>query len=85
MNGEVLEPVLAALRCGARRPGPSTPGTSRVIRSALKQASRYLDAGERAQMEATLVAVAEVNTPETLAELAEQMVYVLNQNGDSPT
>jgi hypothetical protein len=50
----------------------------------LKQASRYLDATERAQMEATLVAVAEANTPETLAELAEQMVYVLNQNGDSP-
>ncbi|KRD14098.1 hypothetical protein ASE48_03470 [Mycobacterium sp. Root265] len=55
-----------------------------VIRSALKQASRYLDAGERAQMEATLVAVAETNAPETLAELAEQMVYVLNQNGDGP-
>ena len=35
-------------------------------------------------MEATLVAVAEANTPETLAELAEQMVYVLNQNGDGP-
>ncbi|KAA0110458.1 DUF222 domain-containing protein [Mycolicibacterium sp. P9-22] len=83
LNGEVLEPLLAGC-AAALANGSINTGHITVIRSALKQASRYLDATERAQMEATLVAVAETNTPETLAELAEQMVYVLNQNGDSP-
>ncbi|KRD17152.1 hypothetical protein ASE48_25905 [Mycobacterium sp. Root265] len=83
LNGEVLEPLLPAC-AHALATGSINTAHITVIRSALKQASRYLDAGERAQMEATLVAVAEANTPETLAELADQMVYVLNQNGDSP-
>ncbi|KRD20306.1 hypothetical protein ASE48_00360 [Mycobacterium sp. Root265] len=83
LNGEVLEPLLPAC-AHALAAGSINTAHITVIRSALKQASAYLDAGERAQMEATLVAVAEANTPETLAELAEQMVYVLNQNGDSP-
>src|SRR6478735_5686774 len=83
LNGEVLEPLLPAC-ADALAGGSINTAHIKVIRSALKQASTYLDAGERAQMEATLVAVAEANTPETLAELADQMVYVLNQNGDSP-
>jgi len=83
VSGEVLEPVLAGC-AHALAGGSINTGHIRVIRAALKQAAAYLDAGERAQMEATLVAVAEVNTPETLAELAEQMVYVLNQNGEGP-
>src|SRR5688572_6618460 len=68
MNGEVLEPVLAAC-AHALANGSINTGHITIIRTALKQASRYLDATERAQMEATLVAVAETNTPETLAEL----------------
>ena len=83
LGGEALDPLLPAC-AAALADGSINTGHIAVIRSAMRQAARYLDAAERAEMEATLVAVAQCNIPETLAEVAEKMVFVLNQNGDGP-
>lgn len=83
IGGEVLAPILPAC-AAALADGTINAAHIAIIRSAMRQASAYLDGSERAEMEETLVAVAQCNIPETLAEVAEQMVYVFNQDGKGP-
>ncbi len=83
LDGQALGPVLPAC-AAALAEGAINAGHVAVIRAAMRRAAPYLDAADRALMEEALVAVARCDIPESLAEMAEQMVYVLNQDGDGP-
>ncbi|MGB5151058.1 MAG: DUF222 domain-containing protein, partial [Mycobacterium sp.] len=83
IGGDVLDPVLPAC-AQALAAGTINTGHITIIRGAVKKASAYLDATERAQLESTLVFIATTNTPETLQKAADHAVYLLNQDGTSP-
>ncbi|MGB5110065.1 MAG: DUF222 domain-containing protein, partial [Mycobacterium sp.] len=83
IGGDVLDPVLPAC-AQALAAGTINTGHITIIRGAVKKASAYLDATERAQLESTLVFIATTNTPETLQKAADHAVYLLNQDGNSP-
>ena len=83
IGGDVLDPVLPAC-AQALAAGTITTGHITIIRGAVKKASASLDAGERAQLESTLVFIATTNTPDTLQKAADHAVYLLNQDGASP-
>ena len=83
IGGEVLEPVLPAC-AAALTDGSINSGHIAVIRSALKQAAKYLQPAGVAELESILVEVAAVSTPETLAKTATDALYRFNQNGSGP-
>jgi hypothetical protein len=83
IGGEVLEPVLPAC-AAALADGSINSGHITVIRSALKEAAKYLQPAGVTELETVLVEVAAVSTPETLATTAAAALYRFNQNGNSP-
>ena len=83
IGGDVLEPVLAACAV-ALAAGTINAGHITVIRSALKEASKYLRPAGITELEALLVDVAVVSTPETLATTAATALYRHNQDGNGP-
>ena len=83
IGGEVLEPVLPAC-AQALAAGTITTGHITIIGATVKKTSAYTDAGDRAQLESTLVHIATTNTPDTLQKAADHALYLLNQDGTSP-
>ncbi|WP_186447096.1 DUF222 domain-containing protein, partial [Mycolicibacterium porcinum] len=83
IGGEVLEPLLpacaAALRAGAINTEHIT-----IIAATLGKATHYVNTAELAQVESDLVTAATRDTPETLKAAADKLLYLLNQDGDSP-
>ncbi|MEN3224386.1 DUF222 domain-containing protein [Mycolicibacterium porcinum] len=83
IGGEVLEPLLpacaAALRAGAINTEHMT-----IIAATLGKATHYVNTAELAQVESDLVTAATRDTPETLKAAADKLLYLLNQDGDSP-
>ncbi|MGB5149417.1 MAG: DUF222 domain-containing protein, partial [Mycobacterium sp.] len=62
IGGDVLDPVLPAC-AQALAAGTINTGHITIIGTAVKKASAYLDAGDRAQLESTLVFIATTRTP----------------------
>ncbi|MEX3743194.1 DUF222 domain-containing protein, partial [Mycolicibacterium porcinum] len=83
IGGEVLEPLppacAAALRAGAINTEHIT-----IIAATLGKATHYVNTAELAQVESDLVTAATRDTPETLKAAADKLLYLLNQDGDSP-
>ncbi|MED5815413.1 DUF222 domain-containing protein [Mycolicibacterium sp. 050232] len=83
IGGEVLEPLLPAC-AEALLAGAINTEHITIIRDTLGKADKYVTTAERAQIETDLVAAATRDTPETLKAAADKLLYLLNQDGDSP-
>jgi hypothetical protein len=83
IGGEVLEPLLPAC-AEALLSGTINTEHIAIIRSTLVEAKRYVSTAELVQIESDLVAAATRDTPETLKAAADKLLYLLNQDGDSP-
>ncbi|QRY49620.1 HNH endonuclease signature motif containing protein [Mycolicibacterium septicum] len=83
IGGEVLEPLLPAC-AEALLSGTINTEHIAIIRSTLVEAKRYVSTAELLQIESDLVAAATRDTPETLKAAADKLLYLLNQDGDSP-
>ncbi len=83
IGGEVLEPLLPAC-AAALQSGTINTEHITVIRDTVAKAEKYVSTAELAQIESDLVAAATRDTPETLKAAADKLLYLLNQDGDSP-
>ncbi|OFB39074.1 hypothetical protein BA059_13300 [Mycolicibacterium sp. (ex Dasyatis americana)] len=83
IGGEVLEPLLPAC-AEALLDGTINAEHITIIRNTLAKAAKYVSTAEIAQIESDLVAAAIRDTPETLKAAADKLLYLLNQDGDSP-
>ncbi len=83
LTGEVLEPMLPAC-AEALRSGSINTEHITIIRHTVVEAEKYVGPAELAQIESDLVAAATRDTPETLKAAADKLLYLLNQDGDSP-
>ncbi|PEG57049.1 DUF222 domain-containing protein, partial [Mycolicibacterium boenickei] len=83
IGGEVLDPLFpacaAALGAGAINTDHIT-----IIRDTVAKVEKYVSTAELGQIESDLVAAATRDTPETLKAAADKLLYLLNQDGDSP-
>ena len=55
-----------------------------IIGDTLTKAEKYVNTAELAQIETDLVTAATRDTPETLKAAADKLLYLLNQDGDTP-
>jgi hypothetical protein len=83
ITGEELAPALPAC-ASALLAGTINAEHITVISKTLTKAGQYVNAAELAQIETDLVAAATRETPETLKAGADKLLYLLNQDGDSP-
>ncbi|MFV8052349.1 DUF222 domain-containing protein [Mycobacterium sp. 48b] len=83
IGGEVLEPLLPAC-ADALLSGSINPEHITIIRDTVAKAEKYVSTAELGQIESDLVAAATRDTPETLKAAADKLLYLLNQDGDSP-
>ncbi|MFV8164694.1 DUF222 domain-containing protein [Mycobacterium sp. 134] len=83
IGGEVLEPLLPAC-AEALLSGTINTEHIAIIRDTLVEARKYVSTAELVQIESDLVAAANCDTPETLKAAADKLLYLLNQDGDSP-
>ncbi|MEW2480428.1 DUF222 domain-containing protein [Mycobacterium sp. NPDC049093] len=83
LTGEVLEPMLPAC-AEALRSGSINTEHVTIISHTVVEAEKYVGPAELAQIESDLVATATRDTPETLKAAADKLLYLLNQDGDSP-
>ncbi|MCA4751763.1 HNH endonuclease signature motif containing protein [Mycolicibacterium fortuitum] len=83
LTGEVLAPALPAC-ADALRSGSINTEHITIIRATVEKAENYLSTAELAQIESDLVAAATRDTPEALKAAADKLLYLLNQDGDSP-
>lgn len=83
IGGEVLEPLLPAC-AEAQLSGTINSEHIAIIRNTLAEAKKYVSTAELVQIESDLVAAATRDTPETLRAAADKLLYLLNQDGDSP-
>ena len=83
IGGEVLEPLLPAC-AEALLSGTINTEHIAIIRNTVVEAKKYVSTAELVQIESDLVAAATRDTPETLRAAAEKLLYLLNQDGDSP-
>ncbi|WP_166904491.1 HNH endonuclease signature motif containing protein [Mycobacterium sp. DL440] len=83
LTGEALEPMLPAC-AEALRSGSINTEHITIIRRTVVEAEKYVGPAELAQIESDLVAAATHDTPETLKAAADKLLYLLNQDGDSP-
>ncbi|WP_273732025.1 HNH endonuclease signature motif containing protein [Mycolicibacterium septicum] len=83
IGGEVLEPLLPAC-AEALLSGTINSEHIAIIRNTLAEAKKYVSTAELVQIESDLVAAATRETPETLRAAADKLLYLLNQDGDSP-
>src|SRR5271170_17032 len=81
LNGEPLEPVLAAT-AEAQRNGDLGAGHLAVIRSFWHRLPDVVDIETRAQAEAQLARLAGAYRPDELAKLADKLLDCLNPDGD---
>ncbi|MFV8052309.1 DUF222 domain-containing protein [Mycobacterium sp. 48b] len=83
VGGEVLEPLFPAC-AEALLAGTINTEHITIIRDTVAKAEKYVSIAELGQIESDLVAAATRDTPETLKAAAEKLLYLLNQDGDSP-
>ncbi|MBP2450945.1 HNH endonuclease signature motif containing protein [Mycolicibacterium lutetiense] len=83
LTGEVLGPLLPACS-DALGSGKINTEHITIIGDTLGKAEKYVNTAELAQIESDLVAAATRDTPETLKAAADKLLYLLNQDGDSP-
>jgi hypothetical protein len=83
ITGESLAPRLPETAAAQARGDINTEHVT-VIRKCLKDATTYLDAPARDQIDRDLSRAAATNSPETLREAAKLLIYLLNQDGDPP-
>jgi hypothetical protein len=83
VTGEELQPLLPAC-AAALLTGTINTHHITVIRDTIEKAEKYVGPAELAQIESDLVAAATRDTPETLKAAADKLLYLLNQDGDSP-
>ncbi|MED5812265.1 DUF222 domain-containing protein [Mycolicibacterium sp. 050232] len=83
IGGEVLQPLLPACAQGLLAGTINTEHIT-IIRDTVDKAAKYVNTAELAQIETDLVAAATRDTPETLKAAADKLLYLLNQDGDSP-
>jgi hypothetical protein len=83
VGGEVLEPELPAC-AQALLDGKISADHIAIISDTVKKVASYVNATELAEVEVDLVAAATRETPETLKAGAEKLLFLLNQDGDSP-
>ena len=83
ITGEKLDPALK-LCAHALAEGQIGEGHVAVIAEAVRLAAKYVDASKCAELEATLVPLAKVSTPETVHATAVTALYLMNQDGHGP-
>lgn len=83
IGGEVLAPRLPACAT-ALLAGTINTEHITIIGDTLGKAAHYVNTAELAQIESDLVTAATRDTPETLKAAADKLLYLLNQDGDSP-
>lgn len=83
IGGEVLQPLLPAC-AQALLAGTINTEHITIIRDTVTKAEKYVNTAELGQIESDLVAAATRDTPETLKAAADKLLYLLNQDGDSP-
>ncbi|WP_428833653.1 DUF222 domain-containing protein [Mycolicibacterium porcinum] len=83
IGGEVLEPLFPAC-AQALLAGTINTEHITIIRDTVAKAEKYVSTAERGQIESDLVVAATRDTPETLKAAADKLLYLLNQDGDSP-
>lgn len=83
LTGEVLAPALPACAHALRSGSISTEHIT-IIGHTVAKAENYVSTAELAQIESDLVAAATRDTPEALKAAADKLLYLLNQDGDSP-
>ncbi|GAA1219409.1 HNH endonuclease signature motif containing protein [Mycolicibacterium alvei] len=83
IGGEMLQPLLPAC-AQALAAGTINTEHITIIGNTLANAEKYVSTTELAQIETDLVTAATRDTPETLKAAADKLLYLLNQDGDSP-
>jgi hypothetical protein len=83
LTGEPLTPRLPATAAAQAR-GDINAEHVAIIRKCLTDAAVYLDATTRAQIDQDLARLATDNSPETLRQAADRLLYLLNQDGATP-
>ena len=83
LTGEVLEPALPAC-AQALLSGSINTEHITIIGDTVAKTEKYVSPAELAQIETDLVIAATRDTPETLKAAADKLLYLLNQDGDSP-
>jgi hypothetical protein len=83
LTGEVLEPALPAC-AQALLSGSINTEHITIIGDTVAKVEKYFSPAELAQIETDLVIAATRDTPETLKAAADKLLYLLNQDGDSP-
>ncbi|WKG06189.1 HNH endonuclease signature motif containing protein [Mycolicibacterium sp. HK-90] len=83
VTGQELAPVLPGC-AQALLSGSISADHVAIVRDTLAKAEKYVGAGDLAQVESDLVAAARRDTPEALKAAADTLLYLLNQDGDSP-
>ncbi|MEX3649359.1 HNH endonuclease signature motif containing protein [Mycolicibacterium porcinum] len=83
IGGEVLEPLFPAC-AQALLAGTINTEHITIIRDTVAKAEKYVSTAELGKIESDLVAAATRDTPETLKAAADKLLYLLNQDGDSP-
>src|SRR5436305_5518457 len=81
LNGEPLEPVLAAT-AAAQRNGELGAGHVAVIRGFMHRLPDIVDVETRAKAEAQLARLSREHRPDELAKLADKLTDCLNPDGD---
>ncbi|BBX92925.1 hypothetical protein MBOE_45740 [Mycolicibacterium boenickei] len=83
IGGEVLDPLFPAC-AQALLAGTINTDHITIIRDTVAKAEKYVNTAELGKIESDLVAAATRDTPETLKAAADKLLYLLNQDGDSP-
>jgi hypothetical protein len=83
LTGEPLTPRLPATAAAQAR-GDINAEHVAIIRNCLTDAPLSVDATTRGQIDQDLARLATANSPETLRQAADRLLYLLNQDGDAP-
>jgi hypothetical protein len=83
ITGEPLPPRLPETAAAVARGDINTEHV-KIIRQCLKDAAKFIDVAARDQIDRDLARAATTNSPETLREAANLLLYLLNQDGDAP-
>jgi hypothetical protein len=83
LTGEPLAPRLPATSSAQARGDTSCEHVA-ITRKCLADVPVFVDATTRVQIDQDLARIATGNTPETLRQAADRLLFLLNQDGDAP-
>jgi hypothetical protein len=83
LTGDPLPPRLPETAAAQARGDINTEHVT-IIRTCHKKAAKYLDTAARDEIDHDLARAAADNSPETLRDAANLLLYLLNQDGDLP-